>query len=133
MTEFPWPKGTLVLCKHRDNGLPLKSSCAEHIWRLETDPKPVDYGCGFIQAAQCLICGGGRTAFLDADFFYVKVDPYTIEGQMTFAGAIGEVQATIQWYQEVLERLGRLFLGEEVDVPRAKGEPEAAPVLMDFG
>lgn len=119
MSEFPWPKGTLVLAK-TSNGIPLRHSCDGHIWRLETEPEPVDYGCGFIQAASCLICGGPVTPKLDADFFMTRVDPHEFEGAMAFAGCMGEVQATLQWYQEVLDNLGRLYLGEEALVRTMK-------------
>jgi len=72
MDEWPYPTGTYVMARHRD-GLPLRRKCADHLWRLETDAKEVDYGCGYSQVASCLICADGITPWLDADFFIEKV------------------------------------------------------------
>lgn len=124
MSEFtPWPEGTLVLAHHPD-GLPLRTSCRGHIWRIESPAQKVDYGCGWAQAARCLICGGPPTPFLDADWFSTKVDHMEFAGQMVISGCMGEVQATLEHYNEVLEMLNRVFLG---------GESVAVRMMKDFG
>ena len=56
MSEFvPHPIGTLVRGIDPD-GVIIRQSCTWHIFETLTEPEPVDYGCGWIQGAQCLVC-----------------------------------------------------------------------------
>lgn len=72
MSEWPHPAGTVVKAEHPEIHIPLVSGCKGHLYVLLNSPTPLPpeatYGCGFIQAAHCLVCGYD-TAALDADFF----------------------------------------------------------------
>lgn len=111
----PWPEGTLVMAVTR-SGLPLRRSCANHIFKLVSPPSPVEgyTECGFIQSARCLPCNYTTNA-IDADFFWKKADAFDM------AGMFGELQETIDWYQQVMDKVGKMMTGE----------PEM--VMKDFG
>lgn len=113
MEGFPYPPGTLVLGRG-SHELPLRTSCAGHIFETISEPQSVWYGCGFIQAAKCCVCEYVTPA-IDADFFAILAMEADIR---QCAVAVGEE----------VERLRRVVLTLE---ERADGRPKAA--LRDFG
>jgi hypothetical protein len=66
----PHPPGSYVRCI-APNGLPLKTTCRDHIFRLVSEPQSVSYGCGFVQQARCLVCSDTVTPPLDADWWAI--------------------------------------------------------------
>lgn len=107
MDEWPYPAGTYVMARHRD-GIPLRRSCVNHIWRIETDPKPVDYACGFIQTASCVVCGDGLVPHLDADFFMEKATPAHV------AHCLQEVAGLVEHYHRVKDLLEHWGSGQRL-------------------
>lgn len=99
MDEFPFPEGTYVLARS-DSGLNLRQSCADHIWKLVTSPQAVHYGCGFVQSAVCLFCGGAPTPMIDADWFAHKVNQFDVAAAF---GIIAEATEHLASVKELLE------------------------------
>lgn len=73
MSEWPHPAGTVVKAEHPEIGCPMVSGCKGHLFVLLNSPTPVDFGCGWMQASHCLVCGYD-TANVDADFFHEATD-----------------------------------------------------------
>lgn len=123
----PHPIGTLVRCIG-DHGLPLRSQCVEHIWEIASVAVPVDYGCGFIQSARCLVCGGPPSPMVDADFFSIEADGIAL------AGCMGEIGEKLDWYERVRLDLVRRFKQRNNEAQNSSGWAEASTFVMkDFG
>lgn len=58
----------------REPEMCVRTSCRMHLWLTVTGPNPVDYACGFVQSAECVVCGI-VTPLLDADWWYEKASP----------------------------------------------------------
>jgi hypothetical protein len=71
---WPHPIGTVVRGVVPPLDLPVRALCADHLFELVTDPLPVEYGCGFMQRARCLVCGYVTQA-IDADFWTYEATP----------------------------------------------------------
>lgn len=107
MSEFPWSPGTFVLCRHRDDDLPIRRSCRDHIWEIATEAKCLSddrIGPTILQAARCLVCGGPPTPLVSAEFFYHKATP------MDVAGVFGEIAEAQEWLAEVKAKLEAWWL-----------------------
>jgi hypothetical protein len=106
--EFPWPEGTLVMAR-TPSGLPLRTSCANHIFQTIGPPKPVaDYTeSGYEIAVKCLVCYYA-TPPLDAIFFMKRADG------MDMAGLFGELHAQIEGLHEAMDNIGKRMTGEPV-------------------
>lgn len=113
MDKFPFPPGTLVLC-FGSHGLPIRRTCADHIFETTSDAQSVDYGCGFVQAARCIVCRY-HTQAIDADFWATPADEVAVKRCM-------------EWIDEAVVGLteARTYIQD-----RATGNPR--PVLKDFG
>lgn len=102
-----WPAGTLVTGWHRESEMCVRSSCSTHLWLTVTGPQPVDYACGFIQAARCVVCDY-LTPLLDADWWSEKATVAEIE---VLVGLLREERARLA---RVIDSLGRDGTGDSV-------------------
>lgn len=37
-------------------GLPLRKNCANHVFEIASEARPIDYGSGYAQIATCMVC-----------------------------------------------------------------------------
>jgi hypothetical protein len=95
--EWPWPEGTQVLCVS-SNGIPADTRCTRHIWITLTEPQEVDYGCGWVQAAKCLVCET-MTPKITADFWFHKAAEHDVQN------CVARLDAEIHRLQRVAESL----------------------------
>lgn len=143
---FPWPAGTLTTGVDYTfpwpEGIPVRSSCRQHIFETLADPISVDYGCGWVQAARCLICCY-NTPPIDATFWMKRADPFDI------AGAFGDIAASIEHLESVRTRLEQGWMDSDpakqptgmvlqdfdawTPEPVAPVPPPAPVALRDFG
>lgn len=122
MADWPWPAGSYVRCVGSD-GLPARRTCINHIFITFTDPQPVDYGCGYLQAARCVVCGDVTPA-IDADFWRIRAT------QGDVVDCMGSVHEVIDWMQaHVMPELERAFAQQWNDEQGVT----TASTLRDFG
>jgi len=86
-------KGDLVTGHY--SGMPIRSTCRNHIFEVVNEAQAVEYGCGFIQAAKCLVCGD-LIPNIDADAWH----------EIT----LHDVSRCLMEMEEMTERYGRVKL-----------------------
>lgn len=68
----------LGLVKTDSHTVPARKGCEEHIYEVLGAAIPVDYACGFLQAARCLVCDE-VTPPVDADWWSERADDKDVE------------------------------------------------------
>ena len=125
----PFPLGTFVLCTTPD-GVALRESCRRHIFKLTSEPTPVDWGTtstgvpvgtGFVQMARCLVCQWA-TMPMSTEFWSHKADA------MDLAACFGQIDESIQWLQDARVELERAWLG----LCEEAGTGTAPPAMRNF-
>jgi hypothetical protein len=54
---WPWPSGTLVTGIYPGPlAMSAREQCRDHIWVTVGEAVVVEYGCGWIQSARCIVC-----------------------------------------------------------------------------
>lgn len=91
---WPWPSGTLVVGIYPGPlALSAREQCREHLWVTVGEAVAVEYGCGWIQSARCLVCDY-TTVPIDALWWGLKADG------MDMAGCLGTIAADIERLEE---------------------------------